>query len=734
MYIRIFLIKAEFKQPSAILISCCVCLAITLFGVYWTQSSNNAIIDEQKRLLTDISRTQASALEKRLSSAFTSTQFLAAEIEQHNGVFNDFDRYSYNLMHSIEGISSLQLAPNGVIDRIYPLAGNEAAIGLDIFSNPKYQEAAELAIKEHKMIAIGPLPLVQGGLAVISRSPAYLYKGSQREVFWGFASAIINLNELLASTRLKDLESGGYQYTLSRLDSNTKKNSIFAQSKLSLDSMFAMTKVKLPVGVWELKVSRNINDRLSKNLRSGYLLTAIASLLFTLAIYRLLIQPLRLRTIVKEKTAELKSMAYKDSLTNLPNRHYLNDYFPALVDKGLKNQEIAAFIYFDLDNFKRINDTIGHDIGDKVLASVAQRLQQLCRGDDTVVRLGGDEFSILFNNIQHEDNAKKSAERVLKAIHTPLFIDSREFILSTSLGIAMIPDHGDNLVTIMQNADLALYQAKQQGKNQYCLYHHDMKIHALHLAEIEKSLSTALQNNEFELYYQPQFNLKTKVTFGAEALIRWNHPTKGRLSPDQFIHLAENTGQIIEIDHWVLEEGIAYLARRYEQGLPYILLHVNLSSLQLSDPNFVSLVKDLLNQYQVPAQWLGIEVTETTLLEDVHLASVLLKALQDMGICIAIDDFGTGYSSLGQLKNLPVNLLKIDRCFITDLERDEADRKIVEAIIAMAHKLDIKVLAEGIENQHQWDILEGFLCDFGQGYYVSDPIIENTFNSQYCII
>lgn len=726
------MIKTEFKQPFAIVISCVIFIAVVLFGLYWTLSSNQTIIKEQQLLLDGLSRTQASTIERRLSLAFTATQLLTIEIEHHGDNFDnfdDFDEYSKNLMSFIGGVSSLQLAPNGIIEKISPLKGNESAIGLNIFADPKYREAAIKAIERHNMIAVGPVELVQGGTAVIGRSPVYLYRDTQRELFWGFVSAVINLDDLLEPTRLKELEQDGYQYSLTRKHLDTGQTLVFVQSEKPLSDIVATAKIHLPIGVWEINISRDISARLSGNLFSGGILTIIAALLITIGFYAILIQPLRLRTLVKDKTQELQRLAYKDPLTSLPNRRYLNDNLPLLLQANKKRRQISAFIYFDLDNFKRINDTIGHDVGDKVLEIVAQRLDSLCEKPDKVVRLGGDEFGIFLSNIANKQEAKEHAERVLAYINSPINLDAKEFILSTSLGIAMIPEHGDTLVSIMQNADMALYQAKQRGKNQSVFYSHDMKTTTLDLVEAEEDLTKALQNDEFELYYQPQFDLKTKHVFGAEALIRWNHPTKGLIFPDQFIQLAENTGQIIRIGHWVLENGISYLARRREQGLPYILLHVNLSSQQLSDPHLATVVKALLYKYQVPAEWLGVEVTETSLLEDVSLAKVLLQSLKDMGICVAIDDFGTGYSSLGQLKNLPVSLLKIDRSFVMDLERDQADRKIVEAIIAMAHKLGIKVLAEGIETKEQWDMLASFQCDFGQGYYVSRAIPEKDFNA-----
>lgn len=720
--------KAEFKQPSALFFSLIAFFAIASFGGYWTQSSNKAIINQQQSLLSGVSRTQASVLERRLSSAFTSAQILAYEVEQNNGSGEWFPSYANKLIKSIGGIENLQLAPDGVISNIYPLKGNESAIGLDIFANEQFKEAAMSAIKNQKLIAIGPVNLVQGGVAVISRAPIFLHKGTQRELFWGFASAVIYLDNLLEATQLKQLENEDYQYSLSRKHAATKETIILSSSINPLSDIQASTNLILPVGTWTLRISRGLGSQLKQRTLIGYGISFSVAFLLSIALYAILIQPLKLRTLVKEKTAELQKLAYNDPLTGLPNRRFLQDSLSKILHNNQRRKRVSAFIYFDLDNFKRINDTIGHDVGDQVLVIAAERLNKLKGISDLVVRLGGDEFGILLGDIGDKAQAAEQANRILESIRAPIKMDSRDYNLSTSLGIAMIPEHGYDLVTIMQNADMALYQAKQKGKNQYAFYTEKMKISTHNLIKAEEDLTLALQRNEFEMYYQPQFNLRTNHVIGAEALIRWNHPEKGLIYPNDFIPLAESTGKIVELGYWVLESSIAYLAKRKQEVRPDILLHINLASEQLSDPHFVTLVQALLSKYQVPAHLVGFEITETSILEDIHLARYLLQTLKDMGICIAIDDFGTGYSSLSQLKNLPVDLLKIDRSFVMDLENDPDDRKIVEAIIAMAHKLNIKVLAEGVETREQWKMLQAFQCDFGQGYYVSKAVTADEFN------
>ena len=722
--------RQPIKQLPAIALSVITFMFLSVIGVYWAHMSNNATQAEQKFLLGGIARAQASIVERRLALAFTSAQMLAHDIEKSNGDSRNFQSYAKDIRATIGGIHSLQLAPDGIIREIYPLAGNETALGLDIIKHPTLKEETLKAIQNKEMLIIGPIQLVQGGEAIISRSPIYLANNSNEERFWGFSSAVIMSDSLFRSTNLQELENQGYSYQLARGHLDSNNSTIFFSSELPLSETYASTDLILPAGNWSLSIGRDMSALLMDRLRFGYSLTLLIASLAAFSVYFVTSQPLKLRKLVNEKTQALQDLAYKDPLTGLYNRRHLTDTLPKLLLNNQAKQNTSAFIYFDLDDFKRINDTIGHDVGDQVLEIVAQRLVRIVKEEDTVVRLGGDEFGIYLSNVLNPHEAEEVARQVLDAIRSPLKIDIRDFYLTTSLGIAMIPEHGNDLVTIMQNADMALYESKLKGKNQCSFYDEKMKEQAINLAQVESDISHALQHQEFELYFQPIFDLSSKKIIGAEALIRWNHPEKGLVFPDKFITLAEDTGQIVDIGYWVIESAIQYLARRHQEGHPDILLHVNLSPLQLADPNLLDQVTFLLGKYQVNSSNLGFEVTETALLSDTKLAISLLNAFKAMGIYIAIDDFGIGYSSLGQLKNLPVNQLKIDRSFVMDLETDLDDRKIVEAIIAMSHKLGIKVIAEGIETMEQWQMLSDFHCDFGQGYVVSRPIPEAEFNAR----
>ncbi|MDP5056274.1 MAG: diguanylate cyclase, partial [Marinomonas hwangdonensis] len=507
--------KTVLKQPVALLFALFSFFLTGLFGVYWTQSNTQSLINNQQSILSDLSRAQASELERRLSAAFTSAQILAYEVEFNNGTTEWFEDYADKLIKSIGGIENLQLAPEGIISQIYPLEGNEAAIGLDIVSTPRFTTEAMAAIKSRSIFMIGPVPLVQGGVAVISRSPVLLYRDTQRELFWGFASAVVFLDNLLKTTQLIELEKQGYQYRLTRIETGSNLPIELFASEAPLTEIKASTDLVLPVGNWTLSVSLNLTEQLEDRTYSGYILTLIVASLLSSALYFLLMQPIKLAALVKEKTKELQKMAYNDPLTGLANRRFLQDNLPAILMENKDQQRLSAFIYFDLDNFKRINDTIGHDVGDQILTIVADRLNKLRGPSDLVMRLGGDEFGIFLNHVRDKAQVCEQASAILSSIRHPVKIESWEYSLSTSLGIAMIPENGFDLVTVMQNADMALYQAKSQGKNQYAFYTEFMKTHNDNLIKAEEELSKALENGEFEVYFQPQFDLSSNQVFGA---------------------------------------------------------------------------------------------------------------------------------------------------------------------------------------------------------------------------
>lgn len=724
------MLNFRIKDNRAFAVSIIIFVVIFSACLYFINLSNTNFSQNQRLLLSGIARSQAAEIERSLTLSFTSTQILAHQIALDQDKVSHFDSYASNIMQSIQGIDSIQLAPNGVIKYIYPLAGNEAALGLDILKHPKYREAAELAIKEKRMIAVGPVKLVQGGIAVISRSPIFKdTAGPGANQFWGFASALIYLTPLLESSGIHNLESEGYAISLERQHNDSNEVFEFYRSERSLDaSALVQAEITLPSGSWTLSLSHDISNNLTTRTINMMAISILLSSICALSLYGILVRPIELQKEVNNKTLELKELAFKDPLTGLPNRRYLNDHLEDIIQRITEQNKLGAFIYFDLDNFKSINDTIGHDVGDQVLIKIAQRLATHTSDSDVVMRLGGDEFVIAVTEADNIEEIRHKAQTILNCTQQTISINHREFKQSTSLGITLIPHHGSQLLQLMQCADVALYEAKRRGKNQYVIFDESMRQNTIDMHNEELALAKAIDEEQLILHFQPQFDLELNKIIGAEALVRWDHPEKGLVYPDNFIPLAEQSGQILELGNYVIRKSFEYLAHREKLGLYPILLHINLSSLQLNDPNLVPYVKQMIQQYQIPGHYIGFEITETTLLTDINQAQKTLEQFKLLGICIAIDDFGTGFSSLGQLKNLPVDLLKIDRSFVRDLESDKDDRMMVEAIIAMAHKLDIMVIAEGVETLEQLNMLRSFQCDLGQGYYISRPIAKDSFD------
>lgn len=724
------MLNIRFKDSRAFIVATSIFAIIFVICLYFINLSNTNFRQNQRLLLSGIARSQAAEIERSLTLSFTSTQILAHQIALDQDKVAYFDSYASNIMKSIDGIDSIQLAPDGIIQYIYPLAGNEAALGIDILHHPKYREAAQLAIREKRMIAVGPVKLVQGGIAVISRTPIFKdISGAGADQFWGFASALIFLTPLLENSGIHKLESEGYAVTLERKHTDLDQVFEFYASERPLDpNALVQADITLPSGTWTLSLSHDISNNLITRTINMVAISLLLATICALSLYSILVRPIELQKEVDKKTLELKELAFKDPLTGLPNRRYLNDHFASLIENISQSKKLGAFIYFDLDNFKSINDTIGHDIGDQVLIEIAKRLSNNIPSSDKVIRLGGDEFVIVVTEADSVEAIKDKAQSILNCTQQIITIDHREFKQSTSLGITVIPQHGSQLLSLMQCADVALYEAKRRGKNQFVVFDESMRQTTLDMHNEELALAKAIEEQQLILHFQPQFDLTLNKIIGAEALVRWEHPEKGLVYPDNFIPLAEQSGQILELGNYVIRKSFEYLAHREKLGLYPILLHINLSSLQLNDPNLVPNVTEMIHQFKIPGHYIGFEITETTLLTDINQAKKTLEQLKKLGICIAIDDFGTGFSSLGQLKNLPVDLLKIDRSFVRDLETDNDDRMMVEAIIAMAHKLDIMVIAEGVETLDQLNMLRSFNCDLGQGYFISRPIAKDSFD------
>ncbi len=428
-------------------------------------------------------------------------------------------------------------------------------------------------------------------------------------------------------------------------------------------------------------------------------------------------------SFVKESQRKMEQLAYFDTLTGLANRTFFRMQLRKSMALAERGHYAFALFYFDLDEFKRINDTLGHDAGDQLLVEVANRLKKRLRAEDTIARLGGDEFAVLLSGIEQQEHATEVANTIQRTLNEPIMLGNNEVIISASIGITMAPYDSQEEDQLLKHADLAMYEAKAKGRNTFHFYSQELNAAANERLFIENELRLAIKERQFVLYYQPQVDCRTQQVTGYEALIRWFHPTEGMIPPTKFIPIAEATGLIVGLGAWVLQEACEFAARLARQERENNI-SINLSARQFKDANLVPLLASIIEKTQVPAKRLHLELTESMLMGNVEAAILQLHQLKDLGISISIDDFGTGYSSLSYLKRFPVDILKVDRSFVKDIPDDSNDMEITAAIIAMAQKLKLDVVAEGVETVEQVEFLQNNNCFIVQGYYYSPPIAE----------
>jgi len=417
----------------------------------------------------------------------------------------------------------------------------------------------------------------------------------------------------------------------------------------------------------------------------------------------------------------IQQLAHYDVLTGLPNRVLFNDRLEQAMISAQRNHSRISLLFLDIDRFKQINDTLGHSTGDQLLQNVGRRLLECVREQDTVSRQGGDEFIIVLADAD-ATGAELVAEKILHAILQPYTIEQHDLRITASIGIAVYPDHAQDSENLIKYADVAMYQAKENGRNCYQHFDPSMNASSYERLKLETALRDALQRNELEVFYQPQVNLADGHIIGCEALVRWLHPTLGMLYPEKFIPLAEETGLIIPINHWVAEQAIKQCRAWRDIGFDALTMSINLSALQFRQHSLLQQIRDLLQQYNLPANVLDLELTESILMQGVERTLATLHELSAMGVIISIDDFGTGYSSLSYLKLFPIKQLKIDQSFVRDITTDTSDATMVRTIIVMARSLKLHVIAEGVETAEQAAFLAQCGCERAQGYYYSRPI------------
>ncbi|WP_207062957.1 EAL domain-containing protein [Motiliproteus sp. SC1-56] len=951
----------------------------------WSWAQESAWRSEQQRHLNEVAQSVATSIERHLSHAASAAYILGSLVRHNDGALENFAGHARDILTSVDGISNLQLAPAGIIDQIYPLPGHEAALGHNILRDDQRRNEAWVALNSKRMTLAGPFTLRQGGEGLIVRQPVFLPKPDGAEQFWGFASALVLVDDLLAATELPSLEARGLRYTLARPASSSDEMLRFAGAPQEALENPVQVQIPVPNQHWLLEVAASSPLASAPYFAIQVFFSFVVALSCALLIYALLRQPDLLKQRVAHKTREsrhlqqaleqersraeryldmanamllvldaegrvvmlnqrghqilghppgsligqswpqrclpetereavhshlseclaagltedyyenhvvtaegdtrliawhnvvawdaernapqlicagqditaqrrdqatlhtlscaveqssacvmildrqgrieyvnpyftrltgfesdevrgkkprflesedtsrsdlialrrrisrgrewhgeicyqkknrelfwaretispiknnqgvvthfvsvseditrlrlhqeqIERLAYWDQLTGLANRRlFRKELAQALSERHGRRQHLTLF-YLNLDQFKRVNDSLGHEAGDELLRLVADKLRQELGSDSLLGRLGGDEFAFALADID-EEAAARLAGRISALVRKPTRLSAgisraQEMFVTTSIGIAVAPGDSQDAAELMKFADMAMHQAKKHGRNTHRFFSPALTERAEANLFLEQELRQAIRNREFVLFYQPQIDLKSGEVVGLEALVRWQHPRRGMIFPNHFIPLAEETGLIVGIGQQVIMMACEAYQRLQTLGLGQLRVAVNLSALQFHDPLFISTFKHILDESRVPAAQIELELTESMLMENVEEAIKILKQLKTLGATLAIDDFGTGYSSLSYLKRLPVDILKVDRTFVKDIPQDQNDMEITAAVIAMAHKLKLEVVGEGVETDEQERFLRDNGCELAQGYLYSPPVPE----------
>ena len=424
---------------------------------------------------------------------------------------------------------------------------------------------------------------------------------------------------------------------------------------------------------------------------------------------------------------KIRHIAYHDSLTGLPNRMLFMDRIDQAISRAQREKTQFALLFIDIDHFKVINDSMGHAAGDQLLNIMSQRLREILRKSDTVARLGGDEFTVIIEGLDEAEDVVHVTKNILSTLDVPVDVNGKEVYVGGSIGIAMYPQDGENFGVLLKNADTAMYKAKELGRNTFQFYTSEMSHKAMQRLELENQLRSALKAEEFVVHYQPKVNLSTNECTGVEALVRWNHPERGLISPCDFIPLAEETGLVTQLDEWVMKTACLQFQQWKEANLPLENLSVNVSARHFKEGGLMKYCQLLLEETKISAENLEIELTESALVDNYSSAKKILNEIHQMGIRIALDDFGTGYASMAYLKEFPFDTVKIDRSFVKDIPEDQVDSAIVKAMIQLSQALKLNMVAEGVEEEIQKTYLSDQHCTYGQGYLWSKPVNAQEF-------
>ncbi|RFF29083.1 putative bifunctional diguanylate cyclase/phosphodiesterase [Wenzhouxiangella sediminis] len=671
--------------------------------------------DLQRFLALQALSTYRARVEGRLDANLISVRTLRAEIALNPDVDpRRFERLVSELLTADLHTQHIAAAPDLVVRYIFPREGNEAALGFDYRTNPEQYRSIQAAIEAGDIVINGPVDLVQGGRAMIGRVPVYERSGGD---FWGVLSVVIDHERLFRDAGLMDAQR--WHIGLRGTDGKGMEGGVILGEAdwWRLDPV--TVPVELPVGRWILAAvpAEGGWDPPMGSYPWQWLGGSVLNLALALLIFGLLVSRRRLQGAL----STISHQARFDSLTELPNRQYFMYQLGEAIHWSRRRQGRFALLFIDLDHFKEINDSLGHEAGDELLQAVGERIRAAVRGQDLVGRFGGDEFVVLVHELGDPVDAEIVADKLLRALHPVIQIHGHDVTIEGSIGIAVYPEDGQSASDLLKHADLAMYAAKAAGRGTSHFFNDSLRQQAESHLRLHNEIKRGLAENEFAVHYQPIVDAASRRLVAVEALLRWRHPRRGLVGPGHFIPVAERTGVIRALGDFVLRQSCRDLVAMQRAGLD-IRLAINRSSREFNDRRTVMNWLEIIDESGVARDRLTLEITESVLMPDKARQHRLLRRLNAEGVGLAIDDFGQGYSSVTYLKKFPVSQIKIDRVFVQDMGESPEQRALVEALVKMAQALHLQVVAEGVETTEQADQLTGLGCQMLQGFHFGRPM------------
>ncbi|SFM87218.1 periplasmic sensor diguanylate cyclase/phosphodiesterase [Nitrosomonas nitrosa] len=681
----------------------------------------NSEINEQKYLVSSTLVKLRSQLENSINSNITLLKGLLAHIQLNPYLTQaEFEQIAKKLIDGNPNIRNIAAAPDLVIRMLYPFEENQQAINLDYRRLPDQLPAVLKAKEQNQIILAGPVKLVQGGLGLIGRLAVHTENELGQQEFWGLVSSVIHAEAVYQAAGLYD-PAVGLKLAIRGKDGTGSKGEVFFGDPSVFNEQAVIMNISVPGGSWQIGAIPI--DGWASEIKPVWIISLLGliNIILIVVFYRI-------HKNYKEEQERNKQyishLAYHDSLTGLSNRAQFMDALKREIAYAKRNHTIIAVLMLDLDYFKQINDTLGHLEGDRLLKEVAQRLRSRVRKEDLVARLGGDEFAILQRNLRSLDDASILSQKLIEIVSQPYIINQAKVQVGASIGIAHWQPGLSTEIDLLEQADTALYKSKDKGRGCFTFHTSEMTNEIRRRLALHQDLKEALNADNLFLVYQPKINTVNKQIMGVEALLRWNHPTQGFISPAEFIPIAETHGMMHRLGFRILEQACATMNRLHNQGIDLGVMSVNISPLQLDGDKFQERLIDLLNTYSLSGDVLELELTERIMVEPRTNIDQVLNGLAQQGIKFSLDDFGTGYSSLLRLKHWPFHQLKIAQEFVRDMLIDSNDQEIVKATIALAKNLELEVIAEGVEKNEQLAFLQQHGCYLVQGYLLAYPMTE----------